>query len=312
MAERLDEGFVETVNAIIDTVVAGGCVIAIGMGKAGFIGMKFSATLASTGIQSFFVPPADAIHGDLGRFSRGDLVICFSYSGESHEITSLVPRLTQRGCRVLSITRSAGSSLGKLSHQVLEIGTVPECEPLQMAPTASTTVMLGLADALAMALCSVRGFGREDFSELHPGGDLGRQLVTVEKIMRVGRYSCVVSETMSVRDVVRAYTRTEGRPGAAAVVDESGTLCGIFTDGNLRRLLDQHPDGIHGPVRDAMSRSPKTVAPSALAKDALEVLSKFQIDQLLVVDSKNVPVGIIDIQDLVRLFRHPSMGPSDT
>lgn len=306
LADRLTTTFTDTVNAIVDCGQQQGRVIASGIGKAGHIGQKFSATLASIGISSFFVSPAEALHGDLGRFSPGDVAVLFSFSGESQEVLNLVPRIKERLCSVVSITQSRASSLGRLSDGVVEIGAIEECPPLHIAPTASTTAMLAISDALAMASCVVRGFDRSHYAQLHPAGDIGRRLVKVDEIMRAGAEHCVVAESLTVKEVIGQYAKTKGRPGAASVVDASGKLAGVFTDGDLRRLLSQGVDFLEAPVSAVMGRNPKSLPASATAREALDLISKLQVDQLVVVDEKREPVGMLDIQDLADLMRgHP-------
>ncbi len=303
VASHLSTSFEDTVAAILQCHTEQGRVIATGIGKAGHIAQKFSATLASVGISSFFINPAEALHGDIGRVALGDSAIVFSFSGESHEIVSLIPRLRERSCKILGITKSKESSLGRLSDQVIELGAIEECPPLHIAPTTSTTVMLAISDAIAMASCVVRGFDRTQYGRLHPAGDIGRRLVQVSEVMRVGEYLCIVEETSSVRDVIAAFCRTPRSPGAAAVIAKTGKLAGIFTDGDLRRLLIRDSDLLDKPVSTVMGKNPKVIPPTASVREALDLITQIQVDQLLVVGDSGGPVGLVDIQDLAGFLR---------
>jgi arabinose-5-phosphate isomerase len=294
IADQLTESFDEAVT----THQEQRRIITSGMGKAGHIAQKFSATLASTGISSFFVSPSEALHGDLGRFSSEDLAIIFSFSGESQEVIALIPRVKERSCRIIGITQAVDSSLGKASDIVVPLGSISECAPLNIAPTTSTTVMLAISDAIAMACCALRGFDRGHFARLHPAGDIGRRLVKVSEIMRSGEMHCVVNENLSVKEVIGHYIKTPGRPGAASVVNRIGKLVGVFTDGDLRRLLGNGVDFLDASVGSVIGRKPKTIAASASAREALEEMGKWRVDQLVVVDRNDNPIGMVDIQDL--------------
>lgn len=303
LAENLNGSFDLAVDAIM-SLKQGGRVIVSGMGKAGFIGMKISATLASIGIPSFFLHPAEAVHGDLGRYTSDDIALVFSNSGKTDEILRIVPELKRIACPIISITGLADSPLGKHSDVVLDIGKLTEAGPLGLAPTTSTTVMLALGDALAMAVQEKRGLTREDFARHHPGGALGASLTPVEQIMRQGDEHCIVNENMLTREVLKSITKTPGRPGAASIVDDSGILVAIFTDGDLRRWLDEKDSQfLDSPISEVMTRNPKSISTSALAAEALHIMSKHSIDQIIVVDDENLPVGMIDVQDLVDLPR---------
>jgi arabinose-5-phosphate isomerase len=298
IADQLTESFDEAVSAVVMTHQEQRRIITSGMGKAGHIAQKFSATLASTGISSFFVSPSEALHGDLGRFSSEDLAIIFSFSGESQEVIALIPRVKERSCRIIGITQAVDSSLGKASDIVVPLGSISECAPLNIAPTTSTTVMLAISDAIAMACCALRGFDRGHFARLHPAGDIGRRLVKVSEIMRSGEMHCVVNENLSVKEVIGHYIKTPGRPGAASVVNRIGKLVGVFTDGDLRRLLGNGVDFLDASVGSVIGRKPKTIAASASAREALEEMGKWRVDQLVVVDRNDNPIGMVDIQDL--------------
>jgi arabinose-5-phosphate isomerase len=294
----LSDSFDHTLSAICEMPI-GGRVIVSGMGKAGFIAMKFSATLASVGIQSFFLHPAEAIHGDLGRFSKNDIAFIMSNSGETPEILKMLPHIKRIGCVLISMTSSKDSNLAKHSDVVLEIGKSQEAGPLGLAPTTSTTVMLALSDAIAMSLIEHSGFSSQDFAKYHPGGDLGRSLTLVSEIMRTGDSNCIVKKDTKTREVIHKITITKGKPGAACVVDENGKLYGIFTDGNLRRCLEEHADFLDHPISDFTSRNPKVIKANKLAQEALRIMSDHKIDQLIVVNDNNDILGLLDIQDLV-------------
>jgi arabinose-5-phosphate isomerase len=297
LEEHLDASFL----AAADRVRAcQGLVIVTGMGKAGLVGAKISATLASTGTPSISLHPAEAMHGDLGRIRPADVVLALSNSGETSEVLALLPRLRRIGASIIAMTGAPDSALGRLSDCVLDIGRVDEACPLGLAPTASTSAMLALGDALAMVVLADRGFSREDYALYHPSGSLGRRLTRVQEVMRKEEELPLVSPGMKVKDVLVAMTRTKGRPGAALVVDAEGRLVGIFTDGDLRRL-HQDDDGtrLDQPVDEFMGRAPKRVRPDALVEEAERILRQHQIDQIAVVDDDGRPVGLLDVQDLL-------------
>ena len=298
LTKLLDDNF-DHALATINEMPTGGRVVVSGMGKAGFIAMKFSATLASLGVPSFFLHPAEAVHGDLGRYTKNDVAFIMSNSGETPEILKLLPHLKKIGCPLISVTSNSSSSLGKHSDVVLMIGKHNEAGPLGLAPTTSTTAMLALSDALAMSFIEMRGMSHEDFARFHPGGDLGRSLTLVSDIMRTGEFNCVVPTNMKVREVIHQISITKGRPGAACVVDNAGKLFGIFTDGNLRRCLEKDSDFLDHPVSDYASQNPKSIHKDKLAQEALRIMSEHKIDQLLVLDDSGALAGLIDIQDLV-------------
>lgn len=276
-----------------------GRVVVTGMGKAGIIGTKLSATLASVGVPSFFLHPAEAIHGDLGRFTKVDLALILSNSGETPEVLSLIPHLKRIPCPIISITKDKNSTLGQHSDLVLELGDSKEAGPLALAPTTSTILMLAIGDALAMTLAYKKGISPQAFASFHPGGDLGRSLKKVKEIMRKGEYLCICHENDLSKDVLHAITITAGRPGAAIIVNENGKLSGIFTDGDLRRCLDLEPEFLKFPIKNFMGKNPKAITEEMFAQDALLVLVEHKIDQVIVIDTEMNPVGLVDIQDLV-------------
>ena len=298
---RIDGPFSQ---AVADVLAARGRVVTTGMGKAGIIATKVSATLASTGTPSYFLHPAEAIHGDLGRLVEGDLLLAFSKSGETGELLRLVPQLKALGVDLIAITESKDSSLGRLADIVLELGPIDEAGPHGLAPTASTIAMLAMGDMLSMVVQEGRDFGQRDFARFHPGGSLGRSLMKVEECMRSGEQLPTIGDDVGVREAIVRMTKTPGRPGAVIVVDKSGHLQGLFTDGDLRRQLESGGSDLldHG-IADVMTRSPKRAYAYQLAAEALSVLRTHRIDQLPVVAGEGDPrvVGLIDVQDLLDL-----------
>ncbi len=293
---RLDEAFAEAVRWIL---ACKGRVVVTGMGKPGFVAQKISATLASTGTPSLYVHPAEAAHGDLGRIARDDVVIALSNSGETEEILRLLPALEKIGARIVAITRDRKNQLAQRADLAIAFGDVEEACPLGLAPTASTAVILAVGDALAMAVLQSRSFDREEYALYHPGGKLGRGLMKVSEVMRQGEASPIVREDQPLSAAVAVMTETPGRPGATAVVDAAGRLTGIFTDGDLRRLVERGETNFARPVSAAMGRNPRTIRPDALLVDAARVLRQARIDQVPVVDGEGRPVGLLDVQDLL-------------
>ncbi len=283
------------------TLVAGckGRVVVTGMGKAGIIGQKLSATLASTGTPSHWIHPAEAIHGDLGRVTKDDVVIGVSNSGETEELTRLLPVIKRIGSRLIGLTGHPRSTLAKHSDAVLDASVAKEACSLNLAPTSSTTAMLALADALAVTVAERKKFREKDFALLHPGGALGRRLLLrVSDLMRTGGGHPVVRESARVKQVLLAITRA--RAGSASVVDARGQLAGIFTDGDLRRHLDGPVSIVERRVGDVMTRRPKTIGPDRLAAEAIRLLREYKIDELVVVNGRGHPVGLLDVQDLLK------------
>jgi arabinose-5-phosphate isomerase len=269
------------------------------MGKAGYVGMKLSATLSSIGFPSFFLHPADAIHGDLGRLQRDDLILILSHSGETDEIIRLLPRIKHFGAKIISITSSASSSLGRHSDLVIETGKIPEAGPLGLAPTTSTTVMMALGDALAMTLLKRRGISREEYAAFHPGGDLGRSLMLVSEIMRTGDGLCVLNGKTPNAKALSSITATPGRPGCAAIVSDTGEIVGVFTDGDLRRCLERDDSFLRKTIGEVCSHSPITMSCQQLAQEACRIIQERKINQVFIVDEYNKPIGLIHIQDLL-------------
>src|SRR5512138_3030607 len=262
---RLDDAFAEAVRWILD---CRGRVVVTGMGKPGFVAQKISATLASTGTPSLYVHPAEAAHGDLGRIARDDVVIALSNSGETEEILRLLPALKKIGARIVAVTRDRKNPLARGADLILAYGNVEEACPMGLAPTASTAVLLAVGDALAMTVLANRPFDREEYALFHPGGKLGRGLMKVNELMRGAEANPVVREDQPLSAAVAVMTETPGRPGATSIVDAAGKLVGIFTDGDLRRLVEHGETDFARPVSAAMGRNPRTVRPDALVVDA--------------------------------------------
>jgi arabinose-5-phosphate isomerase len=269
------------------------------MGKAGIIGQKISATLSSTGTPSLWMHCAEAIHGDLGRVTKDDVVLILSNSGETEEIKRLLPFLKRIGAKIISFVGNRKSTLARYSEVVLDVSVKKEACPLGLAPTASTTAMLAMGDALAVCLLEKKGFKKEDFAFYHPGGVLGKRLfLKVEEIMRTGEANPVVDENKRIKDVLFAITKA--RAGAASIVNKKRILVGIFTDGDLRRHLEKDPNLAMRKIKDVMTKTPITVKKDQLAVEALRILREKKIDEVVVVDEKNQPIGMLDVQDLLK------------
>ncbi|MDD4899287.1 MAG: KpsF/GutQ family sugar-phosphate isomerase [Candidatus Omnitrophica bacterium] len=276
-----------------------GRVVVSGMGKTGIIAQKFSATLASTGTPSLFLHTAEAIHGDLGKVTADDLIIILSNSGSTDEMKQILPLMKKIGAKIIALTGNPNSVLAKYSDCVLDVSVKKEACPLGLAPTASTTATLAMADALAVCLLELKGFKEKDFAFFHPGGLLGKRLfLKVSDIMRTGSQNAIVNEEQKISQVLVKIT--QARSGSAAIIDKKGKLSGIFTDGDLRRHLEADPDLSRRKVKDVMTKNPATVAPEMLAVEALRILREKKIDELPVVDEANKPVGLLDVQDLLR------------
>ena len=276
-----------------------GRVIVTGMGKAGLVGQKLSATLASTGTPSHWVHPAEAIHGDLGRVTREDVIIALSNSGETEELNRLLPVIKRIGSRLIALTGNLRSTLAKHSDVMLDVSVKREACSLNLAPTSSTTAMLAMGDALAVVVAERKKFKERDFALLHPGGQLGRRLLLrTSDLMRTGSANPVVRQGARVKQVLLAITKA--RAGCASVTNARGQLIGIFTDGDLRRHLDSKHNLAEQRVEDVMTRHPKTIKADRLAAEALQVLREHKIDELVVVDARRRPIGLLDVQDLLK------------
>lgn len=289
-------------RAVAAMLACPGQVVVTGMGKAGVVGQKISATLASTGTPSFFLHPSEALHGDLGRLRPGDVILALSNSGETEEVNQVMAACRKLGNPLIGMTGRPDSTLGQHADHVLDIGRVEEACPLKLAPTASTTVMLALGDALAMAVLEERDFGPRDYAQFHPAGSLGRRLMRVDEVMRKGDAVPLVRAGTSVADALIQTSRTKGRPGASIVVDGDGALAGIFTDGDLRRLLEGGDfSRLELPIDHVMATEPKVLRPTDLAVDAHRLLRENRIDNAPVIDDERRPVGLLDVQDLIEV-----------
>ncbi|KVC70668.1 arabinose-5-phosphate isomerase [Burkholderia ubonensis] len=294
LSEQLDGDFVKAVALLLG---CGGRVVVSGIGKSGHIARKIAATLASTGTPAFFVHPAEASHGDLGMVTADDVFIGISYSGESEELVAILPLVKRIGAKLIAITGRAESSLGQLADVNLNAAVAKEACPLNLAPTASTTAALALGDALAVAVLDARGFGSEDFARSHPGGALGRRLLTyVRDVMRTGDEIPSVGLDATLSDAL--FQITAKRLGMTAVVGADGKVAGIFTDGDLRRVLERDGDFRRLPIVDVMTRQPRTIGPDHLAVEAVELMERHRINQMLVVDADGALIGALNMHDL--------------
>jgi arabinose-5-phosphate isomerase len=276
-----------------------GRVVTTAIGKPGFIAQKLSATLASTGLASLYLHPAEAAHGDLGRVAKGDVVVALSNSGTSPEVLLLLPAFQRLKVPVIAVTGDGRSPLARSAKVVIDIGPLDEACPIGLVPTASTAAMHAVCDALAMSLAHARDFSPDQYARLHPGGKLGRHALRVHEVMRTGPALPLVRADDSLSHVVVVMTNTQGRPGAALVVDAKGRLAGIFTDGDLRRLAERKRLDFGTKVRDVMGRRPRCVGPNELALAAAATMRDVQVDQLPVVDGAGRAVGLVDVQDLL-------------
>ena len=293
---RIDQKFLDAVELIEQRK---GRVVVSGMGKSGHIARKIASTLASTGTPAYFVHPAEASHGDLGMVGRGDVFIAISYSGASDELLQIVPLIKRCGAKLISITGKASSALAKDADVHLDAAVAQEACPHNLAPTASTTAALALGDALAVALLDKRGFSADDFARSHPRGALPRQaLIHVADVMRKGGDLARVRTNSSAKQAVAEMTR--GRIGMTAVVDEQDRVRGIFTDGDLRRALEKGAYADSAPVEQLMTAGPRTIRPEALAVEAVQIMEKHKVNQLLVVDERGALVGALNMHDLFR------------
>jgi len=300
---RLGEEFHVAVDLIVRCADSGGTVLITGLGKSGLIGAKIAASLTSLGIPSHFVHPTEAAHGDLGSFRPQDVCIALSYSGETEEVVNIAALLKQDGIPIITITRGEGRSrLERLAVASLGIGAV-EDETISPAPACSTTATLALGDALALCASRRRNFTVDDFAKRHPGGALGGKLKPVVEALRfvVGRNLSPIPDSATVGEALRASADGR-RPGALLLVDPAtGVLTGIFTDGDLRRLIVSDPSALQRPVREVMTRSPRTLPHTALIRDALSLVIERRHDEIPVVDEAGRPVGILDVQDLIAM-----------
>ena len=296
LIDRLNGSFLQALELILNIR---GRVIVSGIGKSGHVGRKIAATLASTGTPAFFVHPAEASHGDLGMITHEDIVLGISNSGESEELLNILPAIKRQGAKLIAMTGNPNSTLARDADTHLDAGVAQEACPLNLAPTASTTAALALGDALAVALLDARGFNAEDFARSHPGGALGKRhltIIRVREVMRTGEAIPVVSPTASVSETVCEITR--GTIGMAVVADAQRHVLGIFTDGDLRRAVLKHLDLKKLTASDVMTRNPRTMSPGKLVDEAVEMMERYKINQIPVVDDEGVLVGALNMHDL--------------
>lgn len=296
LAGRIDNSFVQACQLILQ---CSGRVVVVGMGKSGHVGRKIAATLASTGTPAFFVHPAEASHGDMGMITANDVVLALSNSGTTHEIVTLLPLIKRLGIALISMTGNQQSVLALSATVSLDAGVEKEACPLNLAPTSSTTVSLVLGDALALALLEARGFTPEDFAFSHPGGALGRRLLLkVEDVMHSGNELPAVKRGAPLREALLEMTRKS--LGMTLILDDGGTLAGIFTDGDLRRALDRGLDARSAIIDEVMTAGGKVARPDMLAAEALKIMQDFKISSLPVVNAQRQAIGALNMHDLLR------------
>ena len=288
------------VTAAEMTAQCNGCVVVTGVGKAGLVGQKLVATLASTGSPAHFLHPSEAVHGDLGRVRDCDIVWAISNSGRSEEVVRIAPHLRQNSSGLISITATEDNPLAAASDCVVSIGKHHEACPNGLAPTSSTAVMMAVGDAVAMLASMLRSFSPQDFARFHPGGSLGRKLARVDQIMRSVDVCRIASSSDTIRDAMVSSSKSGRRTGAVMLVDADGVLVGVFTDSDLAKLLEHRHDGaLDKPIGNQMSVQPTTAATDTLLQDAIAIMSHRRISELPIVDSEGRPVGLIDITDVV-------------
>lgn len=295
LLDRLDENFEKAVRAILTT---SGRVIVTGIGKSGLVGRKIAATFASTGTPSLFLHPTEAFHGDLGIVTDNDIVLAISKSGDTSELHQLIPAFKRLGLQIILLTGEVGSPLAERADIIIDCSVKAEACPNNLVPTASSTAALVMGDALAVALLRMRGFSAEDFAKVHPGGALGRRLlVRVSDIMHTGDKVPIVAESTSVLDTL--ITMSRGRLGTAVVVDDSGRMLGVFTDGDLRRLSERGQQFFDRKIGEVMTRNARTINPDAILDEVLALCEKYKITVLVAVDKDHRPVGIIHLHDVL-------------
>lgn len=294
---RLDDAFDQAVTLIVQALKQRGKIVVVGIGKSGNVGQKITATLTSTGSTSVVLHSVDALHGDLGIINDSDVILALSYSGESDEMVNLMPAMKRFAVKIICMTGAPKSSVARHSDVVLNVKVPREACPFNLAPTASTTAMLVMGDALAMAVLQARGFKRSDFARYHPSGAIGRALLLrVADIMRASVRNPVASETMTVKEALLVMGRAKA--GSVSVINGRGKLVGVFTDGDLRRHLASGDDVLAAPLRRVMTLDPVCVREDALAAEALKIFNERNIDDLIVVNARKEPVGLVDSQDL--------------
>ena len=296
----LDASFDDAVETIAFALAQRAKIIVVGIGKSGNIGRKIAATLTSTGSTSVMLNSVDALHGDLGIITDGDVVLALSYSGESEELLNLLPALKRFSVKIISLTGNLKSTLGRHSDVALNVKVPKEACPFNLAPTSSTTAMLVMGDALAMAVLLARGFKQSDYAKRHPSGAIGRaMLLKVGDIMRAGKRNAVAEENLSVKEAL--LVMTQAKSGSLSVVNARGKLAGVFTDGDFRRHMAADENLLSRPLKTVMTRNPICIREDALAAEALKIFNERNIDDLVVVNAKREPVGLVDSQDLPKL-----------
>ena len=296
----LDASFDRAVETVVGAIKLRGKIVIVGIGKSGNVGSKIAATLTSTGSTSVVLNSVDALHGDLGIVNDGDVILALSYSGESEELLNLLPALKRFSVKIISFTGNAKSSLAKHSDLSLNVKVPKEACPFNLAPTSSTTAMLVMGDALAMAVLAARGFTQKDFAKYHPSGAIGRALLLkVGDIMRTGERNAVAGETLTVKEAL--LVMTHAKSGSLAIVDARGKLAGVFTDGDFRRHMASDDHLLAQPLKKVMTRKPICIRDDALAVEALKIFNERNIDDLIVVNARREPVGLVDSQDLPKL-----------
>jgi arabinose-5-phosphate isomerase len=296
----LDQSFDRAIAIVVEALKQRGKIVIVGIGKSGNVGSKIAATLTSTGSTAVILNSVDALHGDLGIVNDGDVILALSYSGESEELLNLLPAFKRFSVKIISFTGNIKSSLAKHSDVSLNVKVPKEACPFNLAPTSSTTAMLVLGDALAMAVLQARGFKQKDFAKYHPSGAIGRaMLLKVGDIMRTGNRNAVAAENLTVKEAL--LVMTHAKSGSLAVVNARGKLVGVFTDGDFRRHMAGNENLLSAPLKKVMTPGPVCISENALAVEALKIFNEGNIDDLIVVNAKQEPVGLVDSQDLPKL-----------
>lgn len=296
-AQKVNDQVIKAINIILES---SGRVVISGMGKSGLIGRKISATLSSTGTPSFFLHPAEALHGDLGMVTDKDVMLLISKSGETDELIRLIPYLRRIGAKIISLVGNLDSTIAKLSDVAIDISVEREACPLNLAPTSSTTVTLAFGDALAISLLEAKGFKEKDFARLHPSGSLGRKFLTVSDLMHTGQQIPLASQNTTLKDSIILISK--GGFGTLVVVDDDNLLSGIVTDGDLRRIFEKGNFDMQAPVKNYMTKNPKRITPERLAMEALKIMEEKSITSLVVVSPQNdrKVVGFIHLHDILK------------
>jgi arabinose-5-phosphate isomerase len=296
----LDQSFDRAIAIVVEALKQRGKIVIVGIGKSGNVGAKIAATLTSTGATAVILNSVDALHGDVGIINDGDVILALSYSGESEELLNLLPALKRFSVKIISFTGNIKSSLAKHSDVSLNVKVPKEACPFNLAPTSSTTAMLVMGDALAMAVLQARGFKQKDFAKYHPNGAIGRaMLLKVGDIMRTGNRNAVAAESLTVKEAL--LVMTHAKSGSLAVVNARGKLAGVFTDGDFRRHMAGNENLLSQPLKRVMTPKPVCISENALAVEALKIFNERNIDDLIVVNAKQEPVGLVDSQDLPKL-----------